>query len=113
MNHNAPSGPAVMFRGSLPPVGTEYGVIIPVAAHPAGRFTDVQTLPIAFSPVNHRFPSEPVTMPLAAPIAPGPGNSSMAPATVIRPICPSNSVNHKAPSGPAVMLWGKLDVEYS
>jgi hypothetical protein len=31
----------------------------------------------------------------------------MTPAVVIRPILPP-SVNHSAPSGPAVMPWGKL-----
>src|SRR4051812_43479321 len=35
-------------------------------------------------------------------------NSVSAPSGVIRPMRPASSVNHTLPSGPAVMLFGKL-----
>ncbi len=39
---------------------------------------------------------------------PGTGNSVIAPAVVIRPMFPPNSVNHRSPPGPVVMSMGQL-----
>jgi len=39
---------------------------------------------------------------------PGTGNSVIAPAVVIRPMFPPNSVNHRSPPGPVVISMGQL-----
>jgi len=48
-------------------------------------------------------------MPPGAPMSVGTGYSANAQVVVTRPILrPSNSVNHRAPSGPAVISYGRL-----
>src|SRR5207247_1675470 len=55
---------------------------------------------------NHWAPSGPATISLALLPGVGSGNSVIAPAVVIRPILLLKSVNHNAPSHPAVMAKG-------
>src|SRR5665213_170081 len=55
--------------------------------------------------MNHRFPSEPLTIFGPASCPAGNTNSEIFPDVVIRPIFP-NSVNQIAPSGPTVIACG-------
>src|SRR5437879_5393405 len=108
VNHKLPSGPAAMPNGSLF----------------AGRLNSVIAPPGLIRPifpdsVNHKFPSGPAAIAdgrqpegggkVPHVFAAGRLNSVIAPAGVIRPIrLPNRSVNHRLPSGPAVMRQGPL-----
>jgi hypothetical protein len=53
--------------------------------------------------MNHRFPSGPAVMPRGSLLLVGTENTVIAPPVMIRPILfPLNSVNHRAPPGPAL-----------
>src|SRR6266568_3119246 len=99
VNHSAPSGPVVMSIG-VPLCGSGNSVITPA----------VVIRPICWSKpvVNHKLPSGPVVIEDGAEPA-GRGNSVILPVVVMRPIAspgapsPGVTVNHSAPSGPAVM----------
>src|SRR5579864_3147677 len=98
VNHNAPSGPAVIPRGStLLKVGKGYSVIAPpVVIRPI-------LLPAPMLPysVNQSAPSGPAVIPWGEDWAVGSGNSVIVPAVVMRPILLAlGSVNQRAPSGP-------------
>jgi len=71
------------------------------------------------TPVNHKAPSGPATIPVAVACVlavpgfdpagggtAGRGNSVTTPAVVIRPISPGMPVNQSAPSGPAAIAVG-------
>src|SRR5207248_1326175 len=90
------SRPAVIFDTRLPD-GREKLVCAP----------EVVVRMILKLAAIQRLPSEPVTMPSPPCV---PGSSVMTPAVVIlatRPLL-LDSVNHRLPSGPTVMPWGKL-----
>ena len=55
VNHSAPSGPAVMHRDALPPVGIANSVITPGGGDPPDL--------VAVCSVNHSAPSGPAVMP--------------------------------------------------
>src|SRR6266446_4144099 len=117
VNHNAPSGPAVIFQGSPNPE-SGYSVIVPsVVIRPIALF-EVS--------VNHSAPSGPAVMPPGEPPKParrtaGTVNSSRPPSVAIRPTSPglpptppnSGTVNHSAPSGPTVILRTPAGAENS
>src|SRR5215472_11641224 len=97
VNHNAPSGPAVIAWEALFGVGMMNSVTVP----------PVVMRPILFPPisVNHRALSGPAAMPPGLPAA---ANLVTVPSGLIRPMLPLVSVNQKAPSGPAVIVNGVL-----
>jgi hypothetical protein len=67
MNHNAPSGPAIMLVGELLPVGIGNSVMIPAVVIRPILFTS--------SSVNQSAPSGPAVMPWGLLLAVGIGNS--------------------------------------
>lgn len=98
VNHNAPSGPAVMPAGELFAVGTGYSVITPAVV--------IRPILPPFS-VNQSAPSGPAVIPVGPLFGVGKGYSVKLPDVVTRPILlPLSSVNHSAPSGPAVISSG-------
>src|SRR6266545_1983522 len=107
VTHNAPSGPVVRPRGLLSPARNQATVPVVVIRPTTEKNEDA---------VNHNaFAWTVMLMGCGAPVGkgvgwkPGIGNSVMVPVVVIRPICLlPNSVNHSAPSGPAVMPRGEL-----
>src|ERR1039458_4318397 len=116
-----------MLVGQLFAVGTGYSQKQGVLTEQEGGFgiglgqvgtePDVLMRPIYPAPVNQRTPSGPVVIP-SMPVWPGTEYSVITPTSgqlgtlvvgQILPIfSPKNSVNHKAPSGPALMLVGQL-----
>src|SRR4051812_49186668 len=105
VNHMLPSTPSVMPVGALYIVGTGTSVITPAVLTTARRLRDV------FDSVTQRVPSLPATMLCGPELTDGSANSVMTPAGVIRPTLSIVgevfvSVNHRLPSGPAVMPRG-------
>jgi hypothetical protein len=120
VNHRLPSGPTVMPEDEELPVGRVNSVRVP-----AGVICPMKFAP-GLSPVNHRLPSGPTVMPPVpgvggahdSPEGQGTGNMVTVPAVVIRPtqpaeIQPNETVNHRLPSGPAVMPKGEITPEGS
>ena len=67
VNHSAPSGPAVMPKGSLPAVGIGNSVITPAVV--------MRPILLALRSVNHSAPSGPAVMPAGKLLAVVIGNS--------------------------------------
>src|ERR1017187_9046748 len=101
VNHNAPSGPNAIPKGSLPAVGVEYSVSPPEVV--------IRPILLPICSVNHNAPSGPDAMDTAPLFDCGMEYSVRPPEVVIRPILLLlHSVNHNAPSGPDAMPQGKL-----
>src|SRR5713226_2334104 len=87
--------------GLLPLPGRAYSVMAPVGV--------ILPIWLAFSSVNQRLPSGPLTMVYSPLVAMGMGYSVIFPDGVMVPIwLLPLSVNQRLPSGPLVMPEGKL-----
>src|SRR6266516_2970539 len=107
VNHSAPSGPATMSHG-WENAETKYSV----------RWPSVVSLPTRVVPsgagsfsVNQMFPSVPTVIPYGA-LSFRILYSVTCPSGVILPTVPApDSVNHRFPSGPATIWYGRLPGE--